>query len=208
MHTHALYEALLFEPGRGYFLLWEHLDRLGQSARFFGYALDLDAVAAALLHHGQPLETPTKVRLSTFADGRFALENAAVKPSTPLCLALASTPVDSRDPFLRHKTSRREVYQRASAAHPDADDVLLYNERGELTETTAGNIVLELQGERLTPHTDAGLLPGTYRRHLLTQGALAEARLTLSDLGRATRLWMINSVRRTCDASLIEWRAA
>jgi para-aminobenzoate synthetase/4-amino-4-deoxychorismate lyase len=198
-----LYEAILWEPGQGCFLLERHLERLRGSAEQFGFAFDAANVERELAGFTAKFDRPRKLRLILARDGKLTLEAEEVKPSTPIRLALADTPVDSSDPFLRHKTSRREVYERALARHPEAGDVLLWNERGELTETCHGNLVLELGARRLTPPVSCGLLPGTFRAHLLEQGLLAEAALALDDLDRAERIFMINSVRRWCEAKLV-----
>jgi para-aminobenzoate synthetase/4-amino-4-deoxychorismate lyase len=198
-----LCEAILWEPEQGYFLLPEHVQRLARSASHFGFRFDAGQARRRLAELAPRLDRPRKLRLLLASDGQLTFELEDVKPSTGLALALARAPVDSSDPFLRHKTSRREIYERALAARPGADDVLLWNERRELTETCHGNIVLEIAGRRLTPHVSAGLLPGTFRAHLLEQGAIEEARLTLDDLKRSGRIFMINSVRRWCEARLI-----
>ena len=135
-----LYEALLWEPPDGYFLLEEHLLRLGRSASHFGFAFELSRARDALLAFSTSLPSrPRKVRLELSADGSIALEHVDRKPSTAVVAALAATPVDSADEFLRHKTSRRGVYERALAERPEAQDVLLWNERRELTESCASN---------------------------------------------------------------------
>jgi len=64
----------------------------------------------------------------------------------PVSIALAATPVDSRNRFLCHKTTRRDVYDRFQATHPAAFDVLLWNERRELTEFTRGILGGDLDG--------------------------------------------------------------
>lgn len=74
--------------------------------------------------------------------------------------------------------------------------MLLWNERGEVTETTIANIVAEIDGIRLTPPVSSGLLPGVFRSHLLANGEIVEAVLRRDDLNRATKLWTINSVRK------------
>lgn len=199
-----LYEGLLWEPPNGYFLLERHLQRLERSADHFRFALDVDSVRRQLLAFAQGLPArPLKVRLEASPDGRISLEQEDAKPSTPVRLALADRPVDGSDVFLRHKTSRREVYRRALAAHPEAQDVLLWNERGELTETCSANVVLELEGRRLTPHLSSGLLPGTFRAQLLEQGEIEERVLPLEALDRAAGLFLINSVRRWREARLV-----
>jgi para-aminobenzoate synthetase/4-amino-4-deoxychorismate lyase len=106
--------------------------------------------------------------------------------------------------FLRHKTTRREIYEIASRERPDADDVLLWNRRGELTESTRANLVLRIGGEMLTPAAASGLLPGTLRAELLARGQLREAILTKEDLQRAEAVFLINSVRGWMPAIVVE----
>lgn len=199
-----LYEALLWEPPSGYFLLEQHLRRLSESASHFRFMLDLAAVRAALDERaGLLADRPRKIRLELSSDGAIAIEDVDVKPSTPVRVALAAAPVSSSDEFLRHKTSRRGVYERALASRPGADDVLLWNERRELTETCSANLVLELGGRRLTPPVSSGLLPGTFRCHLLERGEIEEAALSVEALRSASALYLINSVRRFCELRLL-----
>jgi branched-subunit amino acid aminotransferase/4-amino-4-deoxychorismate lyase len=200
-----LYEALLWEPGQGYFLLERHLRRLAASAARFRFELDLDAVRSRLIEFANQLpDTPRKLRLELSANGALFLEQGDVKPSTPVRTALAPDPVDRRDEFLRHKTSRRGVYDAALRACPGAQDVLLWNERRELTETCAANVVVELGGRRLTPPVASGLLPGTYRAELLENGEIQEEVVPVKALERASRLFLVNSVRRWCPIELVE----
>jgi para-aminobenzoate synthetase/4-amino-4-deoxychorismate lyase len=104
---------------------------------------------------------------------------------------------------LYHKTTRRVVYDEARASRPECDDVILWNERRELTESSIANIVLELDGRRVTPPVSAGLLAGTFRAHLLAAGEIEERTLTIDDLQRASRVWLINSVRGWQEAAVI-----
>ena len=205
MADFALLEAVLFEPASGYFLLERHLERLTCSAAHFGFRCAADGVRARLaeLAAGLPDE-PRKVRLELSADGELFLEHVAVKPSLTVRAALAAEPVDSSDELLRHKTSRRGVYERALASRRAAtDDVLLWNERGELTETSSANLVVELGSRRLTPPVESGLLPGTFRAELLERGEIEEAVVRLADLPRAERVWLVNSVRRWVPIELV-----
>ncbi len=114
-------------------------------------------------------------------------------------VALAPTPVDRHDRALQHKTTRRSVYdtQRSwlQQEHPEAFDVLLWNEASELTEFTYGNVVLEIDGVLCTPPLSSGLLNGVLREQLLANGEIIERVLRKADLGNATSIWFINSVR-------------
>jgi para-aminobenzoate synthetase/4-amino-4-deoxychorismate lyase len=117
-------------------------------------------------------------------------------------VTLAQDPVASSDLALRHKTTRRGVYERA--AQSGFDDVLLWNERGEITESTIANVAAELDGVGVTPPLDSGLLPGVFRAALLESGELRERVITKADLALASRLWLINSLREWVPASLVQ----
>ncbi|WP_394650088.1 aminotransferase class IV, partial [uncultured Deinococcus sp.] len=108
---------------------------------------------------------------------------------------LARTPVRSGDPRLAHKTTDRAVYEVHRAAQPDLQEVLLWNERGELTEFTTGNVVLRLRGHLLTPPLAAGVLPGVARAAALAAGEISEVLLTREHLTQAVEIWHLNSLR-------------
>jgi len=192
-----LVETMRLEDGR---VVREdrHLARLAGSAAFFGFQCDLDQVRATL-HAFVPvhLDGAWRVRLLLSAGGQVSLEVRHLEaPATePRPYVLASTPVDSRDRFLCHKTTRREVYERHRAGRPDAFDVLLWNERQEVTEFTRGNVVVELEEELWTPLRGSGLLAGVLRGELLDAGTIRERVVTVDDLARCTRVWFINSLR-------------
>jgi branched-subunit amino acid aminotransferase/4-amino-4-deoxychorismate lyase len=200
----AICEALLWEPSDGYFLLDYHLRRLEKSAAHFGFALDLATARKRLSDYAQQLpKQPRKVRLKLTASGDIRLSDENIKPSTAIRVALSEQPVQSDDEFLQHKTTRREVFDRALLAHPEAQDVLLWNERGELTETCFGNVVAEIEGRRLTPPLSSGLLPGVFRAHLLDRGEIQERILPVHSIEAASAMFLINSVRRWCEIPLV-----
>ncbi len=119
-------------------------------------------------------------------------------------VALAQHPIDSGDVFLYHKTSRRANYEAARAACPDCDDVILWNERGEITESCTANVVIDLGGALVTPPVECGLLGGTFCDWLLAQGQITEHVITIEMLRAARRIHLINSVRKWLDARLID----
>ena len=49
----------------------------------------------------------------------------------------------------------------------DADDTVLWNPDGDVTETTTANVVAEIGGALVTPPVEAGLLAGTLRAEML-----------------------------------------
>jgi para-aminobenzoate synthetase/4-amino-4-deoxychorismate lyase len=200
-----LLETLLWEPGGGWFLLEGHLERTASSARYFGFRFDEAHARAALADAvSGPTDGPLRVRLLAARDGAVRVETfpLAPQPEAPARVALSARPVDSRDPFLCHKTTRREVYTTRAAERPDVDDVILVNERGEVTESTVANVVARIDGSLWTPQREAGLLPGVFRRHLLETGEIRERALRPEDLWAAEEVWLINSVRRWRRADL------
>jgi para-aminobenzoate synthetase/4-amino-4-deoxychorismate lyase len=179
-------------------LLARHLARLGASSRHLGFRLDPAAVEAAL--RGEVAAAggePRRVRLLVRSDGSVRTESAPLPaaPEAPLPVARCGARVSRRDPLLFHKTTLRDRYEAARRERPDAFDVLLANEEGEPTEFTIGNLVLELEGERVTPPVDAGLLPGVMRAELLARGEIRERSVRAEDLAHARRLWLVNAVR-------------
>jgi para-aminobenzoate synthetase/4-amino-4-deoxychorismate lyase len=202
----SLLETMLWTPEEGYFLLDYHLQRLQDSAVYFNFSVDIDRVRKKLEALAASLPNDRhKVRLLAARDGDLtgqATPLAGINTSQSVRLKLAPTPVDSTNAFLYHKTTHRQIYEAARAACLDCDDVLLWNERGEITETCIANVVVQLDGELVTPPVQSGLLPGTFRAWLLDQKEIQEAVITVEDLRRSERLYLINSVRKWREACL------
>ncbi len=191
-----LLEALRHDAESGFTLLDAHLARLAASAAHFSFACDIAHVRDALDEAVSALDGIHKVRVRLSRGGECIVETEAIAMQHGVVsLALARSPVDSNDEFLRHKTSRRAPYEQALDERGDADDVLLWNEREEVTEASSSNVVARLDGRLITPPVAAGILPGTFRALLLDRGEILEAPLRRSDLGRCEALYLINSVR-------------
>jgi para-aminobenzoate synthetase/4-amino-4-deoxychorismate lyase len=194
-----LLETLRHDPGTGFARLEEHLARLRTSAAYHGFGYDEVAVITALRREaGRFPGRPCRVRLLVDRRGRVDVGSAPLPApgDEPVILAIdAGHPIDPRDVFLFHKTTLRDRYEVASARYPDADDVILVNERGEATETTIANLAVRLDGRWWTPPLDAGLLPGCERAALLADGTLTERTIVVDELPDAQALAVVNSVR-------------
>ncbi|MGH2536547.1 MAG: aminodeoxychorismate synthase component I [Candidatus Promineifilaceae bacterium] len=205
-----LLESLRWEPAAGFSLLEAHLARLAGSAEYFDFRHEPRAARAQLLAFAAGLAArPTKVRLLAGREGQVELEAEPLAPDPPLRLRLAARPVDSRDVFLYHKTTHRAVYDQAAGAPlpgdgSPANDVLLWNERGEVTETTSANAVVRLAGRLWTPPVACGLLAGTFRGRLLAEGRIAERVIRLAELAECEAIYAVNSVRGWREAVLKE----
>jgi para-aminobenzoate synthetase/4-amino-4-deoxychorismate lyase len=196
---YSLLESMLFEEGKGFFLLERHLQRLSESAAYFGFDVNICAIRDALAQYTVEFTGKKKVRLSLSHSGAFIIETEELAetadPALPL-IALAGTRVDSSHPFLYHKTTCREIYSREQAARPECLDVVFLNERDEITEAANNNIVIRKGGKLVSPPLECGLLPGTFRAHLLAAGEIREQVITWEDLDLAEEIYLINSVRK------------
>ena len=200
-----LLETMRWTRGEGIFLLEEHLLRLRESAAYFDFKLDLPALRERLEQEVLRADGMAGVlRLTLDRSGGWNLEYRPLPVPSPCRAVLALSAVDESDTFLFHKTTRRAVYDRARGQTPGVDDVLLWNGRGEMTESTIASLVVELDGELLTPPLASGLLPGTMRARLLHDGRVREAVVRKEDLPRCARLWLVNSVRGWRECVLVD----
>ena len=202
-----LLETMLWTPADGIRLLELHLHRLRDSADYFDRPFDETRLRAEIDQQTRGFPpAPQRMRLLLAEDGTPTLQSAPLAPlafAPFLRVALARRPVDPDDIFLYHKTTNRRVYEEAQAEIPGFDDVILFNGRGELTESTRANLVVEIHGGLVTPPVECGLLPGTARAELLARGVLHERPIPLSLLRARPRLFLLNSVRGLLPATLL-----
>ncbi|NRG16206.1 aminodeoxychorismate synthase component I [Rhizobiales bacterium] len=203
----GLIETLRWTPQEGYFLLSRHLDRLGESAAYFGFDCDLETVEGALAERALSFSGERRVRLELAAEGTFELTDAALTGSAPAGwrVAICDTPVSADDAFLYHKTTRRAFFddtRKALCEELGVDEVLFVNEEGFLTEGSYTSLFIERDGRLLTPALRHGLLPGTFRAALLETGRAIEANLTPADLANA-EVFLGNSVRGLIRADVL-----
>ncbi len=216
-----LIETMYWDAAGGYWLLPLHLERLQASAAFFGFFCDRNKIERRLAELDARFRregggAAQRVRLLAAKDGSIELEHRPWPPPPAWDLAaalaaapagrvrLAGTAVVSDDMFLYHKTSNRRRFDQAWRAAQEEGflDCLFVNERGELTEGAISNLFVRCGKRLLTPPVEAGLLPGVFRRYLLTQAPLANLGVTVvetalrpADLARADRVYIGNSVR-------------
>jgi para-aminobenzoate synthetase/4-amino-4-deoxychorismate lyase len=198
-----LIETMRLEDGR-YAREARHLRRLRESAALFDRSFDDDVVVRALREHARAHAGTRRARLRLDAAGRAHVESRPLDAPArePAPVALAAAPVSRLDWRLYHKTTQRDVYDQHRRARTDVFDVLLWNEERAVTEFTIGNLVAEIDGQRWTPDRRCGLLAGVFRGELLEAGEIGERVITVEDLSRATRLWLINSLREWVDVRL------
>jgi para-aminobenzoate synthetase / 4-amino-4-deoxychorismate lyase len=192
-----LLATMRFEPGDGVRHLDRHVTRLLAGADHFGFVVDERAVRESVEKSvASAPDRPCRVRLTLSGDGTVRVVCTPLAPEAdPVRIAIDDVPQDPRDVFLFHKTSLRARYREASERHPDADDVVLVNDRGEVTESTIANLAVRIEGRWWTPPLDCGLLPGIGREVALEEGRLSERRITVEEARSAEELALVSDTR-------------
>ncbi|MFE4241465.1 aminodeoxychorismate synthase component I [Peribacillus butanolivorans] len=201
--TYQLLESIKLEDGQ-YFLLDEHIDRMMQSAGYFDYQFSETELRNKLQKYADShYDSMQKVRVLLFENGDFEVSGQIIKTmEAEISAIIAESPISTENPFLYHKTTNREVYEKFQTRHPEFYDVLLWNEQGYITEFTNGNVVVKINGDLFTPPVESGLLAGTFRQELLRKKEIKEKLITKADLHNAEEVWFINSVRRGLKVNL------
>jgi para-aminobenzoate synthetase / 4-amino-4-deoxychorismate lyase len=214
----SLLETMVWTPEEGFFLREKHVARLLDSANYFDFPIKRrggvtpplpphEIVNVYLEEISSQFNSPQRVRLLLDKNGDLSGESKPFTDSEnqhPLKVCLAKGSIHSGNVFLFHKTTYRDIYTQASGsvgAKPRQEqaryeDVLLFNERGELTEFTIGNLVVEMDGRFYTPPVSCGLLPGTFRAHVVETGQVVERTVRIEELKNCSRIFLVNSVRR------------
>lgn len=197
-----LLETILWSEDKGFVLLDSHLERMQNSASFFGFNFEFSKIQNYLRDISIGWKSKIRVRLLVSGDGGIRHEAFDFTPSSRLLkLALAKSAINSKNIYLLHKTTERSIYNAALNALPEYDDVILYNENNEVTETCIGNIAYRRADIWYTPPLSCGLLNGVLRQQLLAEGKLQEGILLVEELSRIDEIALINSVRGWCSAT-------
>ena len=194
----SLLETMLWTPEEGFYLQDKHIARLLDSVEYFDFPISSDGIEAHLDEISSQFMSPQRVRLLLDNKGNLTSESTSFQSldnSVLIKVCLAKNPIQSGNPFLFHKTTHREVYESARKEYPAVDDVLLYNEKGELTEFTIGNLVVQMGGKLFTPPISCGLLAGTFREHLLETGKVQEKVIRVDEIKDCQKAFLVNSVR-------------
>lgn len=207
MTDFSLIETMRFEPGTGILRRNLHEARLRNSAKVLGFRGAEQALAGLDKATASAAGT-LRLRLELFADGRHEITSASFAPTpggSVWRIGIArNARLSSTDPILRHKTSRRGVYDAARAEFPREaiDEVILLNEKDEVCEGSITNLFIDdASGMLLTPPLSSGCLAGVLRTSLICGKKARNRRLTLDDLARHP-FYVGNSLRGLVRATL------
>jgi para-aminobenzoate synthetase/4-amino-4-deoxychorismate lyase len=200
-----LLETFCYEPTAGFVHLDRHLARMAASAAHLDYRFDPGAVEQAVATSARPA-CMARVRLLLTRDGEVTVETSPLDHDgdREVRLGFATTPISRSDRRLFHKTSDRERYEAFTEGIADgADDVVLWNEEHEVTETTRANLLVQIGGQWWTPPIECGLLPGIGRALALERGEVLERVLSIEDVRTADRIEIVSSLRGRRRAALV-----
>jgi para-aminobenzoate synthetase/4-amino-4-deoxychorismate lyase len=208
-----LLETLRWEDGKGFYFLDDHLLRLAASARYFERTMDKEAVHAALDQHVTQLTGAHRVRLRVDAQGLPHVESVPLSapfgemPDGRLIrLKVVSQRLDPTDPFVRHKTTRRDFYDAALAEAKSAggDEAVILNTHGLVADGSFLSLFISKKDVLLTSRPSDGALDGILKKNLKRHVTytLQETALTLSDFHNAEAIFAGNSVRGLMPAVL------
>jgi para-aminobenzoate synthetase / 4-amino-4-deoxychorismate lyase len=200
-NSFSLIETMRCE-GRKCMLLPLHLERLQASAEYFGFRFPRTELTEAIERavRGSSDRGASKLRLELKRDGSWTLSELEMLEKEPEVsrAMLWPEPVQSGDRFLRHKTTRRSLYNHAAQVSRERGyiDAIFHNERGVVTEGAISNVVVKAGDCWLTPPVDAGVLPGVYRASLLKRmPEIQVVEFSVERLLSADEVWLTNAVR-------------
>ena len=202
MNNFRLIETMRVSGSGEVYLLDRHLERLSKSARHFSFKCDLEKLRAQILEAIPHQRTPACLRLTLAEDGAVKVEAGPIPTGYAQRLTLSSARVNSNDVFLYHKTTNRTVFDQARCGCDENTDVILINERDEITETTIMNLAVLREGRWITPHVSSGLLPGVMRAELLAREEIVEGVIPVRELQDGERIRCFNALRGIFDVVL------
>lgn len=195
-------ETFGYLPDAGFVRLDRHLRRLAATCETLGIPCDLDVCRKKLT--ALPNDKPLRVRLTVDTSGEVEVTGSALAPTPDFWkVSVAVERLDSTDPWLQLKTTKRALYDRARAELPaGVDELLFLNEKGEVCEGTITNVFADFSDGLVTPPTSCGLLPGILREELLESNVKLEV-IPFERLAGAKRLFVGNSLRGLIPARLV-----
>jgi para-aminobenzoate synthetase/4-amino-4-deoxychorismate lyase len=175
-----------------------HLQRLQSSSNYFDYPFSISKIRQALKLEKNRYPNGEHV-MNLYLDKYGEITSHTMTYEKPvinklLTTVVASSPINSENKMIYHKTTDRTIYNNYTQEKSNCYDVLLWNEEGQLTQFTTGNIVVRKNGELLTPPVAAGIIPGVFREYLLDTEQIREANLEISELQSYEKIWLINNI--------------
>lgn len=193
-------ETMLVE-NKKIFLFDEHLFRMQKTAEYFLFIFDKLKVRNQIKSAIKNLDNK-KYRLRIILNKWGRLNHffsAIVYEPKEVKVIISNNEINSQNRFQYFKTTNRDLYDSEYKKYSEQGfyDVIYFNEKNELAEGAITNIFVYKNDVISTPPIDAGILPGTYRKHFMKNNSgIHEMKLHLEDLLEADKIVLTNSVRK------------
>jgi len=209
----GLFETIRAVGGRACHLD-RHLARLHHGARLlqitvpYGNAA-IDGAVAALLHQDGLNDATVRLTLSRGPGPRGLLPPPDPKPTLLITASPPAPPASPARAIIVRSTCRNErsplcgvkslnyldnIIARQEAAARGGDEAILLNTKDRVADTSIANLILELDGNLVTPPLSDGALPGIMRGLLIDHAGLRERSIGPEDLYRATSACLSSSL--------------
>ena len=196
-----LIETMLWKPDKGYFLLKPHLERIKSSAEYFNFRFDGKYIERQLRRLGRGFKNDQDYRIRLLLDRRGEAEIgfSRINGSSEVAkVRFSDKRVFSKDLFLYHKTTNRDLYtnEHKKWSRKGYFDVIFSNEKNQITEGSISNIIVKKGRFYYTPPVACGLLDGVFRKSLFKKRdfPIKEKVLYRKDISGADEVYVVNSV--------------
>lgn len=194
----GVFETIKVEKGRAIFCE-EHLKRLHRSLEFFGISQKIsEEEVQEYLDKQEEKDFALKIVVSSKNILYLKRENPYLSQNREKGLRLCFSKVlrNSTSAMVYHKTTQyyENLLEKKKVKECGYDEVLFWNERGELTEGAVSNIFF-IKGEKLyTPAVSCGLLAGIMRAKVMERYTVEEKIIRKEDLETFDACFMTNSL--------------
>lgn len=202
---YGVFTTLKVQFGKLYFLK-EHLTRLSSSCEFYGIPFvqaEYMNIITSLVKHNEvdSLRLRIIIRLKSVNTSQLVITaEPLVLSDSPIKVMVAPTPRELC-PLNQHKTTNYmlPVYFKNKATASGYDEMLFYNNKGDVLETCFANIFFIRNRHIYTPSSAANILPGIIRSKLLQQKEIIgykiiEKQVLLSELSEYENAFVTNSI--------------
>lgn len=193
---YKLVETMLVEDGKIKYIE-EHLQRIKKSADELGFKFNAEMFDIKFC-------SDCMLRFLLNKDGTFETQVLPINEIKTNRIIISKESTNSEETLLYHKTTRRPWYKKSMEKIKKGEifDEIFFNEKGELTEGSRSNVVLQFGDELFTPPVECGLLNGVLRQKLIDKYKVKEKILYREDLEKADKIFCINSVRGMVEVQL------
>lgn len=182
----------------------EHFARLKKSAKELGFKYTQWEPKKG--KRKKDREETYILRILLSKNGTYETQHHHLNEIQTQKVTISKTPINSSEKLLYYKSTYRPWYDEAMEKIKSGEifDEIFFNEKGELTEGSRSNVLLQIDGQIFTPSVNCGLLKGVLRQKMIKTGGIIEKKLYLDDLKKAEKVFCINSVRGIVEVE-VEW---